>query len=382
MQLLESDLIIAGGGLAGLSLAYRLVRSEVIKNNIVVIDRDPKTTNDHTWCFWETGDSLFEEVVFRSWDRLHFHGPELDEIYEIAPYRYKMVRASDFYAKVLSVIDKDPRAEFVQADIESISEEAVRTDKGIFEGFVFDSVTLPSYDDPIYINLLQPFLGFVVKTKDYQFDVEQFTMFDFGVEQRDDCRFVYVLPLSEDEALIEYTLFTSSKPDDEYLRSQLDTYIRENFGNHQILEEESGVIPMSNVIHEDRPFSNVMRIGGAAGWVKPSTGYSFQRTQRRLDLIVRSLESSMSERTLPRRHEFQVPWKSFLDTVLLEVLANNKHPADDIFSRLFRRNGATQMLRFLDEDTSFTEDLRLMSTVPLLPFSRSAIKVLFKKLIL
>ena len=39
------------------------------------------------------------------------------------------------------------------------------------------------------------------------------------------------------------------------------------------------------------------------------------------------------------------------------------------------------MLRFLDEDTSLTEDLRVMTTVPLLPFSVAASKIIAKKIL-
>ena len=60
------DFIMAGGGLAGLSLALNLVCSPLGDRSILIVDRDDKNRNDHTWCFWSEGASPFDEVVHLS----------------------------------------------------------------------------------------------------------------------------------------------------------------------------------------------------------------------------------------------------------------------------------------------------------------------------
>ena len=46
----KADIIIAGGGASGLSLACRLADSIELKDkNIIIIDKDSKITNDRTW---------------------------------------------------------------------------------------------------------------------------------------------------------------------------------------------------------------------------------------------------------------------------------------------------------------------------------------------
>ncbi|HAO50811.1 MAG TPA: lycopene cyclase, partial [Runella sp.] len=47
------DFIIAGGGLAGLSLAYYMNQTVLRDKSILIIDQDTKSQNDRTWCFWE-----------------------------------------------------------------------------------------------------------------------------------------------------------------------------------------------------------------------------------------------------------------------------------------------------------------------------------------
>ena len=143
---------------------------------------------------------------------------------------------------------------------------------------------------------------------------------------------------------------------------------------YKIKETEFGIIPMSDQPHEEFPSSKIIRIGTSGGYVKASTGYSFQRTQRRLKKLV----SDLTKNQKPKINKQS--WKNYLDSVLLNVLQTKKHRADDVFTCLFMHNKAIQVLKFLDEDTSFGEDLRIMRSVPLTPFSKAAAEVVFKKL--
>ena len=68
------DYIIAGGGCSGLMLALELINSPLKDKSILIIDKEKKTTNDRTWCFWETGDNHLEKLVFKSWDTANFYG--------------------------------------------------------------------------------------------------------------------------------------------------------------------------------------------------------------------------------------------------------------------------------------------------------------------
>lgn len=60
------DFIIAGGGMAGLSLAFYLNQSTLRDKKILLIDREIKNQNDHTWCFWEKEKNPFEEIILEN----------------------------------------------------------------------------------------------------------------------------------------------------------------------------------------------------------------------------------------------------------------------------------------------------------------------------
>ena len=124
--------------------------------------------------------------------------------------------------------------------------------------------------------------------------------------------------------------------------------------------------------------NHIVRIGTSGGYTKPSTGYTFQRTQRYLRELVNLLAATGKPER--RKSWFTKPFKGWQDSVFLNVLQHNRHPADDIFTRLYERNSPASIFRFLDEDTGFWEDLRIMSTVPLGAFTAGAIDVIRKKL--
>lgn len=380
------DYIIAGGGMAGLSLAFYLNESSLRSKKILIIDKEAKDFNDHTWCFWQNGESAFEEIVFHRWKTLWFFGEsDFSRLLELEKYRYKMIRAKDFYEFIKARLRQNSNISFLQAAITEIKSAEtsafVATDRGDFTAgeYVFESITRKTYDNPQYRNLLQHFTGWFIKTERETFNPERATLFDFRIEQKDECRFVYVLPFSPNEALIEFTVFSDNLLEKSEYDFYLKNYISEilKIENYEIRENEAGIIPMSDEPHEENPAPRVIRIGTAGGYVKASTGYSFARTQRRLQKIVENLESE----NFPVRQKLSKRqiWKNYLDSVMLDVLQTKKHPAADVFTALFRRTHPDKVLKFLDEDTTLGEDIQIMQTVPLKPFTESALKIGIKK---
>jgi lycopene beta-cyclase len=56
------------------------------------------------------------------------------------------------------------------------------------------------------------------------------------------------------------------------------------------------------------------------------------------------------------------------DNVLLHVIAKNVVGGAKVFENLFKLNKPAAIFRFLDEDTHFLQEYRLMNTVPILKF--------------
>jgi lycopene beta-cyclase len=63
----DVDLVILGGGCAGLSLALRLAEQAGQPRRVEVIESRPAYRHDRSWCFWRLGPHRYEHLVKRSW---------------------------------------------------------------------------------------------------------------------------------------------------------------------------------------------------------------------------------------------------------------------------------------------------------------------------
>lgn len=369
------DYIIAGAGAAGLSLAYRLGSTD---KRVLLIDRAPKTLNDRTWCFWEQGQGPFEPIVHRAWNHIWFHGEGISERFEISPYRYKMIRGIDFYRFMQDWLERQSNIELVYGEVLHISDgenrASIETNKGVFEGgYVFNSLYRPPVLKPGDHHLLQHFKGWVIEVAEPTFDPRAATFMDFRIEQHGEVRFVYVLPLDERRALVEYTLFSKDLlPETQYddgLRDYLQRFL--GLSEWKLLEVETGVIPMTDASFRQKASPHVMNIGMAGGRTKASTGFTFQRIQRQSTQIAHSLKQS-GHPFYPKIPTHRFAW---YDRVLLHILEENGAFGKFIFSDLFRRNPPQRVLKFLDEQTSLLEEARLTSSLDIPVFLRAAMAV-------
>lgn len=370
----DFDYIIAGSGAAGLSLLVRMIRSGKFQNSkILLADKSPKNLNDRTWCFWEKGNGFFEDIVYRSWKEIGVYDQHFSCDTDIHPYRYKMIRGIDFYNHCLEIIRAAKNITSIIGEVKNISGSqsgaSINVDGQTFSAeYVFNSIRMGSAAKAEgRYNLLQHFKGWIIKTKTPVFDIKRARLMDFRTSQKHGCSFVYVMPLEEDLALVEYTLFTEKLLNDADYDEGLKTYLNDHYplADYEVVSTESGVIPMTDFVFTPRD-GNVINIGTAGGQTKPSTGYTFQFIQKQTAEIVDRLDSSALKISgLPLKYRFY-------DRVLLNVLSTGKMSGPAIFTRLFDKNPTSRIFRFLDNESSLTDDLRLITSLPTLPFLKAA----------
>lgn len=379
------DYIICGGGMSGLSLAYYLNKSKLCDKSILIIEPEEKTKNDRTWAFWENKSNAFENILLRKWDAVRFTNAEgQSKVLDIGNYQYKLLRGIDFYGFVINELKKNPKIEWLKEKVISIEESdnkaIVKTENSIYStDFVFDSIYKLNLKIRENHNLLQHFKGLVIQTKTDFFTPEMPDMMNFGIEQKNaECRFIYILPFDSKTALVEYTLFSEDLLSEKEYDEELKEYIRNDLklSDYQILEEEFGVIPMSDVRTNEFPSEHIVRIGTAGGYTNPATGYTFQNTQRRLLRIVESLEKT--GKPYIKDSFFK---KRFLlySSVLLNVLEKKRHLAADVFDRMYAQNPPSRVFRFLDGDTNFIEELKIMWSTPKNKFIVALLDVIRRK---
>ena len=368
------DYIFTGSGCAALSLLARMIQSgKFADKKILLIDKESKTRNDRTWCFWEKGSSFFEEIVYRKWPVINFFSDTFSSRLDIAPYQYKMIRGIDFYNYCFQLIGEQKNIAIVYGDVWFENDEIFLNDKLLETNaaIVFNSIyRLPATGNG-HIHLHQHFKGWIIETSETAFDVNEATLMDFRVHQDHGTTFSYILPLSGTKALVEYTLFTEQLLEPGQYDEGLKNYIREilKITGYRITDEEVGVIPMSNTkfnFYENGRYN----IGTAGGQTKASSGYTFRFIQEHSDKIMGQLLAGepLSGLALPSKRFH------FYDRILLRILKENKLKGSDIFSRLFARNKAPQVFKFLDNETSLTEELKIISSLPTMPFLKAALK--------
>ena len=374
----QYDHVFLGMGLASLSLLMRMLRSGKFSGQrILLIDREPKTKNDRTWCFWEKETGFFEEIVYQRWPHISFLSDEYSAGLAISPYEYKMIRGIDLYNYCYKEIDKHENVELLYTSIDNWSWQAnqqltIRSGNETLEleaAMVFNSIYVPNgAKDPI--RLLQHFKGWMIETEEPFFDRNKAIMMDFRVHQDHGTSFAYVLPVNEKQALVEYTLFTKELLAQQTYEEELKDYIGRilKIKQYRVIENEFGIIPMTSEKFRFR--DKAYNIGTAGGQTKGSSGYTFQFIQKNADQIVEKLLSGASLDSLkgvPARFRFY-------DNVLLHILYHETLPGKKIFSTLFKKNAASQVLKFLDNESTLMEELKIISTLPTMPFLKAAIR--------
>ncbi|WP_411894371.1 lycopene cyclase family protein [Winogradskyella sp. A2] len=377
----KQDYIIIGAGASGLVLAYRMSQDPFFDDkSILIIDKEDNKGNDRTWCYWEQGEGEWDDLLRKKWPKIFFGSKKFSKTINLVSYSYKMIRSKRFYDYLWTAIKSKSNFSFLKEEVISIDEledkVQVITSKGSYVGSkVFNSVP----DAKIYQNqdkypvLQQHFVGWFIKTKTNQFDDSVATFMDFKVVQNNNTRFMYVLPIEKNVALFEYTLFSESLLQlDEYEEAIKDYLNNKGIKDYEIVEKEMGSIPMTSYEFNKLNTKHVLNIGTAGGWTKASTGYTFRNTTKKTRQLVQFLKSNTDLSKFHKKTKF---W--FYDLLFLDVLANNNEKGSELFATLFKRAKTKTIFRFLDEETTLGEDLKVISSVPPKHFLTALFKRLF-----
>ncbi|GGW71752.1 lycopene cyclase family protein [Streptomyces xantholiticus] len=380
-----SEVVVVGGGAAGLSLAHRLTETGAATVTVVEPPDGPLRPPERTWCYWDHGTGDFDEAVTASWSRLRIHGADGGEFtVDPAPLLYRMLRSAPFERLVHSRLARSPGGHVLRATAEAVRNvsggaEVLCTEPDgrtltLRARHVFDSRPLPALP-PARTQLLQHFRGWFVRTAAGRFDPAVADLMDFRVPQpRHGLAFGYVLPLAPDRALVEYTEFSRTALTTAAYESALGHYSRDilDLGAFTVEAAEQGVIPMTDARFPRRLGAAVFRIGTAGGATRPATGYTFAAVQRQSKAIAAALRDGRG--TVPPPHGRRA---LAMDAVLLRALDTGRIDGPAFFTDLFRRTPAERLLRFLDGATSPWEEWGIGLRTPVGPMLRTAVELPF-----
>ena len=375
------DYIIIGAGASGLLLADAMGNDSFFADKkILILDKEAKKTNDRTWCYWEKGKGQFDDIVHKQWDKIHFEGTQISKRNKIAPYSYKMIRGIDFYNHYLNRNEGYKNITFKQDEVlnleETSNEVTVRTlNNNYVADYIFTSIFnyKMATQQKKYPVLQQHFIGWEIKTKDPIFNTSEVTYMDFSIPQKGNTRFMYVLPYSNNTALIEYTLFSEKLlPKQEY-EEAIKNYIWDRYKckDYTIIDKETGSIPMTAYDFREHHSNRIRYIGTAGGWAKPSTGYTLMSTANKVPQLINHIKNGKPLKKLKLKNKF---W--YYDLLFLDVLHHDNANGYRVFESLFKSLSPQMVFKFLDEKTNLWEDIIYINACPKTPF----IKAFFKRL--
>ncbi|NND16817.1 MAG: lycopene cyclase [Eudoraea sp.] len=376
------DYIIIGAGASGLMLASALDQDPFFATKkVLLLEKQSARSNDRTWSYWEQGSGPFDTLLTAQWQQTKFKGTQGELVRDIHPYSYKMLRGEDFYAHHYEILKNSKIVTLSNESVihtnETENKVEVRTEENTYTGsYVFNSIfSPPSVKEQKRHPLIQQhFIGWFIRADRPIFKKEVATFMDFSVAQKGNTRFMYVLPFSETEGLVEYTLFSKDLLDSSEYEAAIKNYISEDLGcdSFEIVEKEKGSIPMTAFDFSKRNTKRICHIGSAGGWTKPSTGFTFSNSMKMTKKMIRLLKdgNSFTELKPHKRHRFY-------DTLLLDILANKNHLGGSIFEAMFQKRSPQLILAFLEERTTLWQELTVIWACPKRPFLSALFKRIF-----
>ncbi len=373
---MKTELILVGGGLANSLIAYRILMKRP-DFPLLVVERGASLGANHTWSFHDsdlTADQRrwMEPLIAHRWSNheLRFPGRRrtISDGYNsvtserlhgvVAPALGDRIRLGTEVAKV------DANA-ILLADGERIEARAVIDGRG----------------DPGRNHLdigYQKFLGLFVRLAEPH-GLSGPILMDATVEQVDGFRFVYTLPFSDTEALIEDTYY-SDEPDLDRnrLRSGIEDYAeKQGWAIAAITGEEAGVLPIVLGGDIDAFWAvgpkGVARSGMRGAFFHPTTGFSLPEAVRLADEIaaIPDLESTALFE-LTRRHSEELWRRTGYYRLLNRMLFRAAEPElrYRIFERFYGLSGGL-IRRFYAGRLKWIDKVRVLIGKPPVPVHRA-----------
>ncbi|MEC5218720.1 lycopene beta-cyclase [Actimicrobium sp. GrIS 1.19] len=372
----DVDLLILGGGCAGLSLARELAAFGRASPSVGIIEQRVAYGNDRTWCFWGDAADPGTEPVEHQWRavtlRAHGHAVTVD----CSRHPYQMISARRFYDAALQTIALAPQIR-LETGARIVAEPMlvnglwqVETAAGKRRARqVIDTrpgaAPCAERGSPL---LWQSFHGSEVTCEAPLFDPATATLMDFIDDGSHRIVFTYLLPMSATRALIELTVFSAAPVTAAELALPLQRQIRARVGSHpfKVERSEHGILPMGLVPEKTTWRANYLQVGLMHGAARASTGYAFQRIQR----WARHCAAELANGAPAVGHAPDRMLMRGMDRLFLSLLRHRPDLAPTLFVRMFQHAAPDSLARFMSDRAALGDTLSLIAALPALPFIR------------
>ena len=374
----QADMIIVGAGLSGLLTAWRCldVNPDL---TITIIEATDKIAGDHTWSFnlTDVDESLREWIkpfIAYQWDSYDVKFPKRERTLDIT---YCTGNSETLRACVQPHIDRGRLLVRLNTQVTDLQSDYITLDDGqkLQAKCVLDARGFEPNEN-VFLGY-QKFVGRTICTKEPH-GLKRPIIMDATVEQLGGYRFVYCLPFTEHEVLVEDTYYTDgSELSENEVTARIDDYINtKGWGDHALVRQEKGVLPITLAV-EDKYF-DAPALGIRGGFYHAVTGYSFPKALENADWLAFKIElwgadwdAETSDHTLQVNRSCHRNDESFL-RLLNRMLFRAAKP-EERYTVLQRFYGLNQGLieRFYAGQLKWYDKARILIGKPPVPVSKA-----------
>lgn len=363
----EFDIIILGGGCAGLSLGMRLAKLGRECPRVAIIEKRERYVADRTWSYWASDSAQLKHLARAEWKKVAVNGEGKNLCIDCADVPYQAVDAGAFYDAAMKEIDANKNIIFYRGDeVKSVQKVDGLWEVGLNRGTLRGRQVVDTRPAPVAERveplMWQSFSGVEVECTDDLFDAGVATLMDFIEGPEGQVTFLYLLPYSRRRALIEITVFGRDLRNDDDLASILGEWVKKvsKSSSVKIIYREHYAIPMGLPEVKRSKDESYVRAGIEAGGARASTGYVFQRIQRWAEE-----SSERVRRRQPVRGHDTDPWvMRKMDQLFLRVLLRNPERGPELFVRLFAMRDPRSVIRFMHDEATLLDYLKIMCALP------------------
>ncbi|GMM93433.1 lycopene beta-cyclase CrtY [Qipengyuania sp. MTN3-11] len=380
------DIAVVGGGLAGGLIALAMHRAHPAMR-VALIEAGDSFGGNHRWSWFESdldpqGTALLEAFPAKHWNggnevRFPTHSRQLDA-------DYRSLASSDFDATLRRLLPQE--AILAGTRVTALDAGSVTSETGstIRAARVIDCREAPP--SPHLTGGWQAFLGQHWRmTRPH--GVVRPVIMDAAVEQIGGYRFMYLLPLGENDLFLEDTYYQDEpRLDRPVIEARIAQYVGERGWDGEVVHAETGMLPVitggdftAYRASLDQP--GVTLAGARGGFVHPLTSYTVPIAVANALAIARAAETHdgpelarfVAERA--RRHWENTRFYRLLGRMLFGAAAPGERYR--IFERFYRLPEPL-IERFYAARSTPLDKLRILSGKPPVPIGKAVTALLGK----
>jgi lycopene beta-cyclase len=375
----DVDLLVLGGGCAGLSLGLRLAEQPGLCRQVAVIEARPAYTNDRSWCSWRLGPHRFDPLVKRTWAKVAVRSESRTVEVDCTRVPYQLLQADAFYEYACATIAASSNVRLsTGVSVLGVPRLVagrwrVETSAGTLSAMHVIDTRPPSPPREGDALLWQSFLGQELICERPVFDATCVQLMDFSNDAPGAVAFTYVLPIENDRALVETTLFDPRPHGAADLAARQRRAVQRLCGDSgtTVVRTERGILPMGIARHDGALGRGHSRAGLMSGAARPATGYAFDRIQRWADACAGALRNGDE----PVGHAADSLVTRAMDRLFLDVLRSHPERGPELFTTLFDRTPTSRLVRFLSDRATLLDRAAVIASLPTGLFLRQLMRL-------